>query len=260
MSEQPVLIEYDGPRAVITLNRPDARNAVNDALREGLTEALHEVAASDALVAILTGAGSAFCAGGDIKAMAERLDKPVGQVGIDGWRRQQRTFALTSSLHDLPQITIAAVNGAAAGLGMDLALACDFVVAADRAKFASSFIKRGLIPDGGSMYYLPRRVGLAAAKDLLFSGRTVEAAEALEIGLADHAGGEDALAAAIELSGRYEEGSAAALMLTKSIVNQSHELTLPQIAALGGQAQAISYTTAYHRESVEAFLAASRRS
>lgn len=258
--EPVVLVETDGPLAVLTLNRPRARNAVNDLLREELAAVLDRIARDrEVLVTVLTGAGSAFCAGGDIKAMARRLEAPAGTVAVDGWRRQHRTFALTSALRDLPQVTIAAVNGPAAGLGLDLAVACDFVVAAEGASFCSGFVNRGLVPDGGSMHYLPRRIGLAAAKDLMFSGRTIDAAEAVLLGLADHRGGDDALGAARRLAERYVHGSAASLMLTKSILNQTYELTLPQVAALGSQAQAICYTTDFHRESVTEFLAARKK-
>ncbi len=106
-------------------------------------------------------------------------------MAFEGWRRQHRTGAFVATLHAADQITIAAVNGPAMGLGMDIALACDFIVAAPEARFAASFVKRGLIPDGGSLYFLPRRVGLQMAKELIYSGRTVDSAEALSIGLAD---------------------------------------------------------------------------
>jgi enoyl-CoA hydratase/carnithine racemase len=251
-----VLVDIDDSVAVLTLNRPDARNAVDDKLRAALGDAIDALSGDDAVRAvILTGAGPAFCAGGDVKAMARRLETPLGQVAFQGWRRQQRTFALTAALHGLGKVTIAAVNGAAAGLGMDLALACDFIVAGPAASFASSFVLRGLIPDGGSLHYLPRRVGLQRAKELLFSGRRVDAAEGLRIGLVDVLAGEGtALAAAREYALNFTDKPPASLALTKSIVDQTFELSLAQTAALGGQAQAICYTTHDHRSSVENFL------
>src|SRR5690606_40291895 len=120
---------------------------------------------------VVTGAGPAFCAGGDIKGMQARLDAPAGEVAFNGWTRQQRTHHAVTALFKLPKPTIAAVNGAAAGLGCDMALSCDFVIAADSAHLSMTYIHRGLIPDGGGMYFLPRRVGLARAKELIFSGR-----------------------------------------------------------------------------------------
>jgi enoyl-CoA hydratase/carnithine racemase len=148
------------------------------------------------------------------------------------------------------------VNGHAVGLGLDLALACDFIVAAPQATFAASFINRALVPDGGGMYYLPRRVGLQRTKDLIFSGRFVDADEAIAIGLADvlAADGnllEDTRAYAERFTGQPR----GAIMLMKSIVNRSFELSLESISALGSEAQAISYTSEEHRASVEAFLA-----
>lgn len=255
MSE-PVLLEVDGPVAVVTLNRPEARNAVDDGVRAALRSTLDSVAADRSVaVMILTGAGSAFCAGGDIKAMQRRLAAPAGEVAVTGWLRQQGTAALTGGLHRLPQITIAAVNGPASGLGFDLALACDFIVADPGAWFAASFVQRGLIPDGGSMYYLPRRIGLAPAKDLVFSGRRVAAPEAVGMGLADElAEPGEVLAAARSRASRYTGGSRSAQMLTKSIIDRSLESTLDEVAALGGQAQAICYTTDEHHAAVADFL------
>jgi enoyl-CoA hydratase/carnithine racemase len=225
-------------------------------IREALREVIADVAASTQVRAlVLTGAGTAFCAGGDVKAMAARLETPPGQVAQQGWRRQHRTAGLTAELRNLPQITVAAVNGPAAGLGLDLALACDFIMAGPQASFAASFVKRGLIPDGGSLHYLPRRVGLQRAKELLLSARTVEADEAVRIGLADQAAREvDPVAEAIQYALGFAANSGVATSLTKSILNQSYELSLAQVAALGAQAQAICYTTDEHRAAVAEFV------
>lgn len=256
-ANEPVLVDCDGVVATVTLNRPASRNAVDDALRGDLIAALTGLAADDRVrVVILTGAGRSFCAGGDVRSMRERAAAPAGEVAFGGWRRQKRTAELISRLHSSDQITIAAVNGAAVGLGLDLALACDFVVASPEAKFASSFVKRGLIPDGGGLYFLPRRVGMALTKQLIYSGRVVEYDEACRIGLVDHqASAESLLEEARSFAGQFLGSARPAIALMKSIVNRSFEQTLGDIAALGGQAQAISYTTEEHRASVEAFLA-----
>jgi enoyl-CoA hydratase/carnithine racemase len=251
-----VLHEVKGPVAVLTLNRPQARNAVDDAMREALQTEIRALAAdTDVRVVVLTGAGSAFCAGGDIKSMKQRLEQPSGQVAIKGWHRQQHTAALIAALAGSDQITVAAVNGPALGLGMDIALACDFIIAAPEATFAASFVKRGLIPDGGSLYSLPRRVGLQLAKELFYSGRTVDAAEALRIRLADRlAEPGELLAAARAFATQFAESSRPAIALMKSIVTRTFETPPELIAAQGRGAQAISYTTDEHRESVERFL------
>jgi 2-(1,2-epoxy-1,2-dihydrophenyl)acetyl-CoA isomerase len=255
-TESAVLREVTGPVAVLTLNRPKARNALDDTTRETLRAELEALNANaDVRVVILTGAGSAFCAGGDIKGMQQRLEQPPGQVAINGWRRQHHTGAFVTTLANCEQITIAAVNGPAMGLGMDIALACDFIVAAPEAKFAASFVKRGLIPDGGGLYFLPRRIGLQLTKELIFSGRTVGAEEALHIGLADRlAQPGELLATAREFAAQFTENSRPALALMKSIVNRSFETSFELIAAQGRGAQAISYTTDEHRSSVEKFL------
>jgi enoyl-CoA hydratase/carnithine racemase len=245
--------------ATITLNRPEKRNAMSDDMRNEFIAALERVAAEKSIRAlVLTGAGKGFCAGGDIAGMERRMNAPVGEVGFNGWHRQQRVHHTQSLLHTMPKPVIAAVNGAASGLGADTALACDFIIASEWANFSWSYIHRGIIPDGGGMYFLPRRVGLSQAKELIFTGRKVNADEALAIGIVDRKTMADTLVAdaqawAIELS----KGSGTALALAKTIVNQSFELSSPQIFAQGSQAQGICYTSTEHRESVMAFLSKS---
>jgi enoyl-CoA hydratase/carnithine racemase len=251
-----ILLQADGPVAVLTLNRPKARNAIDDAMRADLMTALDHVARTDSIKAlVITGAGQDFCAGGDVKSMQARLAVPQGEVAMAGWRRQQRTHHAISMLHALPKPTIAAVNGAATGLGCDLALCCDFIIASDTARFAMSYILRGLIPDGGGMFFLPRRVGLARAKELIFTGRTVEPEEALRLGMIERVTSaatllDDARAWAGELSA----GAPGALALGKNILDQTFELSVEQVFSMGSQAQAICYSSREHQESVAAFL------
>lgn len=251
-----VLRAVTGPVAVLTLNRPKARNAMDDDMRETLRAELEALSADqDVRVIVLTGAGRAFCAGGDIKGMRQRLEQPPGQVAVRGWRRQQRTGALVTALANADQITIAAVNGPAMGLGLDVALACDFIIAAPEAQFAASFVQRGLIPDGGGLYFLPRRIGLQLTKELIYSGRTVGAEEALRIHLADRlAEPGDLLPAAHAFAAQFTDNSRPAIALMKSIVSRTFETPFELIAAQGRGAQAISYTTDEHRASVEQFL------
>lgn len=264
MSEAPVAgragsvveVERRGAVAIVWFNRPESRNAINDELREALPLVLGEIETDREVKAVVfTGRGSAFCAGGDVKSMQSRLDAAPERVAIDGWRRQKRTAAFVAAVRELDRVTIAAVNGPAMGLGMDIALACDFIVAGPEAKFASSFIKRGLIPDGGSMYFLPRRVGMQRAKDLMYSGRTVLAEEALTLGLADRLAPEGGLLDdALEYAAQYTGSSAPAIALMKGILDASFESRPEQIAQLGGEAQAIAYTTPEHRAAVDGFL------
>ncbi|MCW5658733.1 MAG: enoyl-CoA hydratase/isomerase family protein [Burkholderiaceae bacterium] len=247
--------------ATITFNRPDKRNVMSDDMRSEFIEALERVAADKAIKAlVLTGAGKGFCAGGDISGMQRRMNAPAGEVAFNGWHRQQRVHHTQAMLHTLPKPVIAAVNGAASGLGADTALACDFIIASEWASFAWSYVLRGIVPDGGGMYFLPRRVGLAKAKELIFSGRQVKVDEAVALGIVDRTTSADRLLAdarawAVELS----RASSTALALTKAILNQSFELSAHDVFAQGSQAQGICYTSSEHRAAVEAFLARSAR-
>jgi enoyl-CoA hydratase/carnithine racemase len=259
--DEPVLVERDDAVAIVRLNRPAARNAVGHDLRMRLVDTLESLASDvDVRAIVLTGEGSAFSAGGDIAAMKTRLESEPGTVAAQGWLHQRRnTHRLITVLATIEKPVIAAVNGAAAGLGADLAMACDRVIAGTAAKFAYSYILRGLIPDGGGMYFLPRRVGLAQAKDLIFTGRTVGAEEALAIGLVDELVADDFLIAiAVERARQYGAGSPVALGLAKSLLNTSHEASLDDILSGGAAAQGICYASTEHRASVTAFLAGKR--
>lgn len=243
--------------ATITLNRPELRNAINDQMRAELIAAFEDVGADKSVRGIiLTGAGKGFCSGGDIAGMRARLDAPAGEVAFNGWKRQQSTHKGVAAIHHIPKPVIAAVNGAAFGLGLDMALACDFIIAAEGAKMSMSFLKRGLVSDGGGMYFLPRRVGLAKAKELILTARVVQPDEALAIGMIDRIAPAEAL---LDQAQAWAEeltvASPAAIALTKAIMDKTFESTDEQIFALGREAQAICYTTAEHRNSVEAFLA-----
>ncbi|MEH6776503.1 MAG: enoyl-CoA hydratase/isomerase family protein, partial [Cereibacter changlensis] len=204
---------------------------------------------------ILTGAGKGFCSGGDIGGMRARLDAPAGEVAFNGWKRQKQTHRGVGVIRNLSKPVIAAVNGAAFGLGLDMALACDFIIVAEGAKLSMSFIKRGLVSDGGGMYFLPRRVGLSKAKELILTGRVVEPEEALSIGMVDRIAAPEALLAEAQAwAEELSQGSPAAVALTKAILDQTFESTADEIFTLGREAQAICYTSAEHRASVEAFL------
>jgi enoyl-CoA hydratase/carnithine racemase len=245
----------------VTLNRPDVRNAIHDDMRAEMI-AVFEAAAgdNDVRAIVLTGAGKGFCSGGDISGMRARLDAPTGEVAFNGWKRQRSTHRGIAAVHGMPKPVIAAMNGAAFGLGLDMALACDFIIAAEGVKMSMSFIKRGLVSDGGGMYFLPRRVGLQRAKELILSARVVESEEALSIGLIDRVTSADSLLAdARQWAAELSIGSPAAIALTKAILDKSFESSEDQIMALGREAQAICYSTAEHRASVEEFLNKSKK-
>lgn len=242
--------------ALLTLNRPDKRNAMSDAMRAELVEHLLSIRTDRAIRAlVITGSGKGFCAGGDIAGMKMRMEADPATVGFNGWERQQGVHYAASLLLNLPIPTVAAVNGAAAGLGADLALSCDFVVASEYAHFTWAYIARGLVPDGGGMYFLPRRVGLSRAKALIFSGRRVNAEEALKLGIADQLCSAEALLnSARAMADEMSSGSRTAIALTKSVINKSYEMSEHQVFAEGSKAQGICYTSEEHRRSVQAFL------
>ena len=251
-----VTVERDGPVAVVTMNRPEAMNALSKALRAELASVMRQMDVRDDVRAVvLTGAGKGFCAGGDISGMEKRMNAPAGEVGFNGWHRQQRVHHTQALLHTCPKPVIAAVNGAASGLGADTALACDFIIASEWASFAWSYVLRGIVPDGGGMYFLPRRVGLAKAKELIFTGRQVKVDEALALGIVDRKTGADTLLADAQAwAAELSQASSTAIALTKTILNQSFELSSHDVFAQGSQAQGICYTSTEHRDSVMAFL------
>ena len=257
MNYQLIDLQVVNAIATITFNRPDKRNAMSDDMRTEFIHALERVSADKSIRAlVLTGAGKGFCAGGDISGMQKRMNAPAGEVAFNGWHRQQRVHYTQSLLHTMPKPVIAAVNGAASGLGADTALACDFIIASEWSSFTWSYVLRGIVPDGGGMYFLPRRVGLSMAKQLIFTGRKVGVDEALQLGIVDRKTSaetllNDAQAWAAELS----SASSTALALTKTILNQSFEFSTHDVFAQGSQAQGMCYTSSEHRASVEAFLA-----
>src|SRR6059036_143524 len=182
MSYECLLYETKDRVATLTLNRPERLNALGGTLLEDLTDGLtRAIDDPDVHVIVITGAGKGFCAGGDVKAMqdanAAGRTRPLDERVAPS---RDRTVLL---MRDSPKPLIAAVNGAAAGAGMNLALACDIRIASSAARFSQAFVKRGLHPDWGGTYFLPRIIGMAKACELIFTGDLIDAAEALRLGL-----------------------------------------------------------------------------
>src|SRR5215813_941843 len=168
--------------ATLTLNRPERLNALGDTLRDDLHDAvLRATADPEVRVIVLTGAGKGFCSGGDVKAMNEAKEAHTERPVVE--KIAPLRDRVLMAMRDAPQPIIAAVNGAAAGAGMNLALACDIRLASTAARFGETFVKRGLHPDWGGTYFLPRIVGLAKAAELIFTGDMIDAAEALRLGI-----------------------------------------------------------------------------
>ncbi|RVU03224.1 enoyl-CoA hydratase/isomerase family protein [Novosphingobium umbonatum] len=242
--------------AILTLNRPRVRNAIDDQMRFDLKAAVDYVADERAIRGVVvTGAGAVFCSGGDIRGMQDRVDQGA-RAGELGWWRQKEFHETLGKIFHMGKPTVAAVNGPAFGLGLDVALTCDFVFLAQGAEVAANFVRRGLVSDGGGFFHIPRRVGVARAKELLFSGRTVQHDEALAIGLVDRVVAPDAL---ISEAVAYLKGFAThpqtAQAMAKSILNRSLELGFDEINTLASQAQAYCYSSHDHQESVREFLA-----
>jgi enoyl-CoA hydratase/carnithine racemase len=249
-------LRSDGPVGILTLNRPKARNAIDDQMRSEIRAAVDYIAGEQSIrCLVLTGAGAAFCAGGDIRGMQERLEQGAKAAEL-GWRRQREFHETLTKLYHLDRPTIAAVNGSAFGLGLDVALSCDFVYLADSATVAANFVRRGLVPDGGGMFHLPRRVGVSRAKELVYSGRTLGASEALDLGLVDRVlPAADVVGSAVAWLKEIAAHPRTAQALAKGILNRSLELSFDEVNTLGSQAQAFCYSTPDHQESVRAFLA-----
>jgi enoyl-CoA hydratase/carnithine racemase len=167
----------------ITLDRPEQMNALTTDMSDSVLAALEQAGRDDDVrVVVITGAGRAFCAGGDMKTMTVRAERERTAVGrIEALQAAGRRIPIV--IKRITKPVIASINGAAMGWGCDLAVACDIRLAADTARFGELFVKRGLIPDGGSTYNLPRLIGMDRAAELVFTGRIIDAAEALHIGL-----------------------------------------------------------------------------
>lgn len=183
MTETILLDGLEGDVATLTLNRPDKLNALTDDMVRAFFTALEEVAESRARVLVVTGAGRGFCAGFDLSLAdgVEGDDRPEGEAWM---ARQERYAAIVTRLREIPQPTIAAVNGAAAGAGLGLALGCDTRIGSDAARFNAAFIRVGMSScDIGVSYLLPRAIGTTRAAEMMLTGRMVEAEEAERIGL-----------------------------------------------------------------------------
>jgi len=251
MGYSTLIVERTGAVATLTLNRPGARNALDLAMRQEMLAALDEVEADDSVrVLILTGAGEHFCAGGDVKSMRERR-----QTAAEGRRRVQMLNTMVQRLVDFPRPTIAMVDGYAVGAGTNLALCCDLVIASDRAKFGELFNKIGLAPDGGGTWFLPRLVGLARAKELIFTGDIFDAAEAARIGLVTRVVPVAELRAATRaLAEKIAAGPPAVQRMAKHMLNRAATSDLPAALDLEAYSQGLAIAADDHQEGLAAFF------
>ncbi len=238
----------------ITLNRPEAMNAVTWDQRERIMALLAAASSDPAIRAVvITATGKGFCAGADLRGSpdtgGERVAGDVARMIRQGAQR------FIASVMDCEKPVIAAVNGTAAGIGAHLALACDLVLASESAKFIEVFVRRGLVPDGGGAYLLPRLIGPQRAKELMFFGDSVPAAEAERLGLVNRVvPAADLEKTAREWAERLAQGPTRALAMTKQLVNASLDVDRATAFAAEATAQEINMTTRDANEGVASFV------
>jgi 2-(1,2-epoxy-1,2-dihydrophenyl)acetyl-CoA isomerase len=260
-SEQELLVENREGVLYLTMNRPDKLNALSDGIITGLLENLRRAASDDAVGAVvLTGAGRGFCAGGDIGRMRERNE--AGQNGesrqfsldqrIAGLRRSEEVSLL---LHEIPRVTIAAVNGPAAGAGLSICLACDIRIASDQARMGTAFARVGYSGDFGGSYFLTKIIGTAKAREFYFTGEMLTAEQALKEGIVNRVvPAADFAAEVYAFAKRIASGPRVAYAYMKANLNAalySDARTMMEREALG---QSLTGLTEDHKEAVKAFL------
>ncbi len=243
-----VRLDKDGAIATLILDRPERLNAMADPMWDALYDHLGKIAGDDEIRAvILTGAGRAFCSGGDVTGMAK------ADI-VSGRKRSQRRHRTIQALYSLEKPVIAAVRGPVYGIGNALALACDLVIASDTAKFSMAFKKVGVVPDGGAIFFLTQYLGIARAKDLVYTARVVPADEALRLGLVVRVVADDKLDdEARALAQEMAESATYALALAKKMFHSMTVPTLEQLLEMEALASGVVRLTHDHQEGVAAF-------
>jgi enoyl-CoA hydratase len=250
-----IKITQDGPLAIVTIDRAAQLNALSSLVISELTQACAAIEVSaDVRVVALTGAGDkAFVAGADIAEM-------VDLTPVQAQAFSEMGGALGNAIETSEKPWIAAVNGFALGGGCELALSCDFIYAADNAKFGQPEVKLGVIPGFGGTQRLARRVGVAKAKELCMTGDQIDAAEALRVGLADAVVPAAELMAKVKaLAGRIAANGPLAVAEVKRLVHHGQSTTLEHALALEQRSFGLMFATADQREGMTAFLAKPRR-
>ena len=239
--------------ATLTFNRPERMNALSTPIMEGLLHGLPRLAGDPGVrVIVLTGAGRAFCAGGDVKSMAEGGEE---RSAAEATARLRSRMEVSRILHELPKPTIAMINGPAAGAGLAFALACDLRIASAPARLVTAFVKVGFSGDFGGSFFLTRLAGTAKARELYFTGRPVDAQEALSLGLVNRVVPDDQLAdATMELARSLAQGPQVALSLMKRNLNCAESSGLAELLDLEAANQVLTGRTEDHREAAKAFV------
>ena len=239
--------------ATLTFNRPERLNALSTPIMQGLLDGLPRLAGDpNVKVVVLTGAGRGFCAGGDVKSIAEGGKRRSASEATTHLRSRMEVSRI---LHELPKPTIAMINGPAAGAGLALALACDLRIAGTSARLVTAFVKVGFSGDFGGSYFLTRLVGTAKARELYFTGRPVAAHEALSLGLVNRVVPDDQLhGATMELARSLAQGPQIALSLMKRNMNCAENAGLAEVLDMEAVHQVQTVRTEDHREAAKAFV------
>jgi 2-(1,2-epoxy-1,2-dihydrophenyl)acetyl-CoA isomerase len=250
-AEDAVLTERHGGVLTVTLNQPRRLNALNAAMIQGLTDAIRTAERDDKVRAVvLTGAGNAFCSGADISEFDFSSNGPPA-VG-DSLRTRLNPLILRMRALEKP--LLAAVNGVAAGAGLSLALACDLRYAADSARLVVVFVRIGLVPDAGALFFLPRLLGPGKSLELAWLGDPISAKDAYDAGLLNEVLPEsEVLSKTQEVAARLAAGPATAIALIKRAINQAHELPLERVLDMEAQYQTIASRSPDFAEGVTAF-------
>jgi enoyl-CoA hydratase/carnithine racemase len=246
--------EQSGAIVTLTMDAPESRNALtgNSAPQEFVDACARIAEDLSVRVVVLTGSGSVFSSGGNLKHMQSLFDQPPS--ALRQWYRQgiQR---LATALYNLEVPTIAAVNGPAVGAGCDLTCMCDIRIASETATFAESFVKIGLIPGDGGAWLLPRVVGTSKAAEMTFTGDAIGAAEALACGLVSRVvPAERLMAEAMALAARIAANPGTGLRLTKRLLREGQHMRLESLLEMSAGFQAMAHKTAHHVEAVNAFV------
>ncbi|WP_370873388.1 enoyl-CoA hydratase [Peribacillus cavernae] len=247
-----VIVTYSGRTATVEMNRPEAMNAMNEEMLRELVNALKEITDNeDVHAVILKGKGKAFSAGGDIKMMLSS----EGEEGEAAFNSLMDCISeLVTTLYFMPKLTICGIHGAAAGLGLSVALAADYIIAEPESKIAMNFIGIGLIPDGGGHFFLERKLGEVRAKELIWEGKVMRAQEAFEKGLI-HEVAAETLEQSIETKlQKWLNSPIQAMIKTKKILGEKNRPLLLKMLELEKNAQMKMRKTSDHQEGVKAFV------
>ena len=234
----------------LKLNIPDKMNALRAEMKKELLALFSEIRTDPNIRAlVITGEGKAFCAGGDISTLGDK------QKNNEGRDRMLYSVDFIKMLEAFEKPVIAAVNGYAVGAGLSISLACDFIICSEKASFGSAFINLSSVPDLGCVWNLVRRVGVPKAKEITYTGRSIKAAEALEIGLADKVvAPEDLMATAKEMAEKFAQGPTYGIGLTKSLINRAYDNSFLNYLEMEANAQAAAFHTVDHTMAVNAFI------